>query len=169
MNEKEQIFLDIFESHNDEVFRFVLFRVNNREVALDITQESFTKFWEVLLGNKPIENGRALIYHIARNKIIDHYRKRKDYSLDEMTESGFDAEAHKIDPEIIDDVKNLLKEANELPDKYKEVLLLHIESDMDSKEIAKVLDISNNLASVRLHRAKEALKKNIKHVKNVTW
>jgi RNA polymerase sigma-70 factor (ECF subfamily) len=166
---KEAIFLDIFESHNDEVFRFVLFRVGSREVALDITQESFTKFWEVLIGDKPIENGRALIYHIARNKIIDHYRKRKDYSLDEMTESGFDAEAHLIDPEVIDDVKNLLKETNELPDKYKEVLLLHIESGMDSKEIAKVLEISNNLASVRLHRAKEVLKKNIKNIEGVTW
>jgi RNA polymerase sigma-70 factor (ECF subfamily) len=169
MKEKEHIFLDIFESHNDEVFRFVLFRVNSRETALDITQESFTKFWEVLIQDKPIENGKALIYHIARNKIIDHYRKRKDYSLDEMTEYGFDAEAHKIDPEVIDDVKNLLKEANELPDKYKEVLLLHVESGMDSKEIAKVLNISNNLASVRLHRAKESLKKNIKNIENVTW
>lgn len=169
MNEKEQKFLDIFESHNDEVFRFVLFRVNSREVALDITQESFTKFWEVLIQDKPIENGRALIYHIARNKIIDHYRKRKDYSLDEMTETGFDTQASIIDPEIIDDVKNLLMQANELPDKYKEVLLLHIESGMDSKEIAKVLDISNNLASVRLHRAKESLKKNMQHINNVTW
>lgn len=162
MQEKEQIFLDIFEAHNDEVFRFVLFRVSNREVALDLTQESFTKFWQVLIGDKPVENARALIYHIARNKIIDHYRKRKDYSLDEMIESGFDVVGNVIDHEIIDDVKNLLANTNTLPDKYKEVLLLHIEAGFNSNEIAEVLGISNNLASVRLHRAKEALRVNLK-------
>lgn len=161
MNTKEQKFLEVFESYQDEVFRFVLFRVSNREIALDLTQESFTKFWEVLIQDKPVENSRALVYHIARNKIIDHYRKRKDYSLEEMVELGFDAHAHAVDPEIIDDVKNLLKEANELPDKYKEVLLLHIESGFNSNEIADVLGISNNLASVRLHRGKEVLRKNI--------
>lgn len=161
MKTKEQIFLDIFESHNDEVFRFVFFRVSNREVALDITQESFAKFWEVLIGTKPVENARALVYQIARNKVIDYYRKRKDYSLDEMVEAGFDMHSNSIDQEVIDDVKNLLSEAHTLPDKYKEVLLLHIELDLNSNEIAEVLKISNNLASVRLHRAKDALRKSI--------
>jgi len=162
VNKKEQIFLDIFESHNDEVFRFVLFRVSNREIALDLTQESFTKFWEVLLQDKPIENSRALIYHIARNKIIDHYRKSKSYSLDEMIENGFDVKSHAVNHEVIDDVKKLFEEANTLPDKYKEVLLLHIEAGLNSNEIAEVLEISNNLASVRLHRAKEALRESFK-------
>lgn len=162
MDNKEQVFLDIFESHNDEVFRFVLFRVSSREVALDITQESFTKFWEVLISDKPVSNARALIYQIARNKVIDHYRKKKDYSLDQMIDSGFD-EGYAIDFEIIDDVRNLLKDLEDLPEKHKEVLMLHIESGMDASEIAEVLNITQNLASVRLHRAKEFIRKNTKN------
>lgn len=158
MNEKEQLFLDIFEAHNDDIFRFVIFRVSDREIALDLTQESFTKFWESLISEKEIENPRAFLYQIARNKIIDHYRKRKSYSLDEMTESGFDVEHNDIGKEIVDDVQKLLEEAQSLPNKYKEVLLLHIEAGLEAKEIADVLNISANLASVRLHRAKNTLK-----------
>lgn len=163
MNEKEQIFLDIFGSHNDDIFRFVLFRVSDREIALDLTQESFTKFWEVLINDKKIENPKALLYQIARNKVIDYYRKRKNISLDELKESGFDVAENETLHEIIDDVKNLLSETEQLPDKYKEVLLLHIEGGLEPNEIAEVLEISNNLASVRLHRAKEALRKNYKN------
>lgn len=167
MNEKEQLFLELFEAHNDDIFRFVIFRVNTRETALDLTQESFTKLWEYLISNKVIENPKAFLYQIARNKIIDHYRKHKSYSLDEMTESGFDVQSTDINPEIVDDVRQLLEEAQVLPDKYKEVLLLNVEAGLEPNEIAEVLEISANLASVRLHRAKNALKENMSKKFNI--
>lgn len=160
MNEKEQIFLDIFESHNDEIFRFVVFRVSDRDTALDLTQESFTKFWESLINEKEIKNPKALLYQIARNKIIDHYRKKKNLSLDQLTENGFDLPADDDLKEVFDDLKNLLSEIENLPEKYKEILTLHIESEFDANEISEILGISKNLTAVRLHRAKEILKKN---------
>ena len=77
----EQLFFEAYEAYADAIFRHCYFRLNDRELAKDMMQEAFTRTWEyVQNGNNPT-NIRAFIYRVASNLIIDHYRKKKSYSL----------------------------------------------------------------------------------------
>ncbi len=49
-------FEKIYEKESDAVFRFCLFRVSDREQALDITQETFLRLWQSLSDGKEILN-----------------------------------------------------------------------------------------------------------------
>ena len=69
----------------DKIYRYCYFKLQKREIAEDITQETFLRFWE----SKDYHNeGKALryLYTIARNLCIDEYRKKKYQSF----EGGFD-------------------------------------------------------------------------------
>jgi hypothetical protein len=49
------------------------------------------RFWQALRKETVLRNDRALLYAIARNLIIDWYRKKKEASLDALSEEGFEA------------------------------------------------------------------------------
>ena len=66
----------------DKIYRYCYFKLQKREIAEDITQETFLRFLE----SKDYHNeGKALryLYTIARNLCIDEYRKKKYQSLEE--------------------------------------------------------------------------------------
>ena len=42
----QQKFLEAYDTYNDDIFRFCIVKVRNRDIALDITQDTFTKTWE---------------------------------------------------------------------------------------------------------------------------
>ena len=77
---------------SDPLFRYGLFKVSDRDVALDLVHESFAKAWEYLQSGKRIANLKAFLYKTLRNRIVDHYREKKHDSLDALSESGFDPE-----------------------------------------------------------------------------
>lgn len=69
------------EEQYDKIYRYCYFKLQKREIAEDITQETFLRFWE----SKDYHNeGKALryLYTIARNLCIDEYRKKKYQSLE---------------------------------------------------------------------------------------
>ena len=83
-------FLSIYEKHADEIFRFCFMKVSNKEKAEDLTQDAFMRYWHSLRTGEPIRNDRAFLYTLARNLVIDWYRKKKESSLDVIQEAGID-------------------------------------------------------------------------------
>ena len=149
----EKMFFELYETESDALFRFVFFRVSNREWAQDIVQETFAKYWEVLASEKPIENERALLFSIASHKVIDWYRKKKEYSLDQLMESGFDtsrSEAVSIEARL--DTEEALRVLRTLPKKYQEVVWLRSVEEWSVQDIAAYVQDSVNVVSVRIHR-----------------
>lgn len=150
----EKDFFDFYETETDALFRFIFFRVNDRELAKDLVQDCFSKMWEELIAEKSIEYKRALLYRIATNKIIDWYRKHKEHSLDEMMESGFDSTQEvSLSIEETLDSQWAVEMLRELPEHYRAVLWLRFVEDWTVKDIAQSLKESENVVSVRIHRA----------------
>src|SRR3989344_1180814 len=90
MNEEQMKteFLKFYDSQADAIFRYCLFRVNSRDEALDIAQETWRKVWEAHFSRKKeIENPRSYLFTVARNTLTDWYRKVKPHSLEELTEN----------------------------------------------------------------------------------
>src|SRR6056297_1917616 len=91
----EHAFGELYDKYKDSIYRFVYFKVSNREKAHDLVNESFLKIYNYIREDKDIENFRAFLYKIARNSVIDFYRTRKDnISLDDSPdiESDIDIE-----------------------------------------------------------------------------
>jgi DNA-directed RNA polymerase specialized sigma24 family protein len=76
-------------------------KVSSREIAQDLTQEVFMRFWQTLRDGEKAYNERALLYTIARHLVIDWYRKKKESSLDALDEQGIEFRSN--DHEDIED------------------------------------------------------------------
>src|SRR3989339_293021 len=101
MKQKDkEAFISAYDSYLNDIYRFIYFKVGNREEAEDLTSSVFLKTWNYIQDNnlKSYKTLKALLYRIARNAVIDHYRqksKRQDISYD--AELGFDVEDEKQD------------------------------------------------------------------------
>jgi RNA polymerase sigma-70 factor (ECF subfamily) len=153
-------FLAAFDAYQNAIFRFCLLKVSNRDVAQDITQETFMRYWQTLRASedepeKKLSNERAYLYAIARNLVIDWYRRKKDASLDSIMETGMDFEGS-ISARTITDyasTEEILKVLNTLEEGDRELILLRYIEGYGPQEIAKLLNESPNVVSVRIHRA----------------
>lgn len=150
---------DLYNKYVDDIFRYLMFRLRNREKALDLTQEVFVRMWQSYLSKgKEIEYPKSLLYKIAHNILVNSYERDKVYdSLDDMSEDGFEIE----DPtqKTSFEIKDLNEALEKLPAKYSDLITMrHIEK-FSVKEIAEIYDESENVISVRLHRALQYLEK----------
>ena len=159
----EAEFLQAYEAYADAIFRHCLYRVYERERAVELVQDTFMKTWEVVSAGEEIRNIRAYLYRVAHNLIVDEARRRKirkSVSLDELREdTGFDPghdERPIIDRRMQGD--EAMKLLMELSSEDKEVLVMRYVDELEPREISTVLNVSPNVVSVRLHRALKRLK-----------
>lgn len=158
----EKIFLESYEEFSDAIFRYCLFQTSQKEVALDITQDTFTKTWQYLQKGEEVDNIKAFLYRVAKNLIIDYRRKKKSYSLDEMMEAGVDIGSDddtEAEHDKAREKEKVLKTLEKMDDKHREILTMRYVEEMSIKEIADILEISHNHVSVMIHRSAQALKK----------
>ena len=156
----QSTFMHAYDTYNDAIFRYCFFETSNREVALDLTQETFTKVWQYLESGKEVEHMKAFLYRVAGNLVIDYRRKKKSGSLDQMMdEQDFDVGEdgrEKLMNEF--DGKKLMELLNDVGDTYRDVIIMRFVDDLSIKEIAEVTGESENNISVRIHRGTEKLR-----------
>jgi len=159
----EDDFKKVYDSLSDAVFRFCLSRISDREQALDITQETFLRFWNELSKNKPIKNRQAFLFTVARNLIIDSYRKKKSLSLESVlthdAEDKHESLAFDAHIEAYAEAENLVRHINALDDIYRDAVYLRCVEEMKPKDIAVVIGQSVNVVSVRISRGLSLLRK----------
>jgi RNA polymerase sigma-70 factor (ECF subfamily) len=165
----EARFLTAFDEYGDALFRHAFLRISDRERAVDIVHDTFTKVWTYIRQGYEIENFRPFLYKVLNNLIIDEYRKIKESSLDailegegidegafdELSESTAETLAATIDG------KQAFAVLETLPDVYREVLILRFVDGLGPKEIANLIEESENVVSVRLHRGLKLLRQSI--------
>lgn len=164
----EQSFLQGYEEFSDELFRFCLVKVRNRDEALDIVQETFVRVWEYLRKGREIDHLRGFLYRTARNIIVDQSRKHSTLSLDGLhEEQNFDPATSPQAFGVGIDLERALAALNALDDPHREILTLRFLQDLEIDEIAETLSMTRNAVSVRIHRAIEALKKQTGYQQNI--
>lgn len=164
-NPQEKEFLHAYETYNNAIFRHCYFRVFDRELAKDLTQETFIKFWNYMVNGNEVQNCQAFLYKIATNIIIDYKRKKREHSLEAMEEAGYQPSDYKDEIEITNarlTVETLMEVLDTLDDIYREPFLLRFIEGLKPKEIAEVLGEDVNVISVRITRAKRQIKQKMK-------
>jgi RNA polymerase sigma-70 factor (ECF subfamily) len=164
MKEKENQFLEGYDAYSDALFRFAYFQVSDREVAKDIVQDVFMETWKCIADGGEIQNIRAYLYRVARNRIIDHYRKHKTQSLDAMQENSqgngvdFGDQRGMEADEMKTEASHMLRLLDKVEQKYREPVLLRYMEGMGVKEVAEILGETESNTSVLIHRGIEKLK-----------
>lgn len=161
-NKEIEEFSKVYDKYADDLFKHAYFRVSNREVALDLVQDCFTKTWNQVVKKEKIINYKFFLYKVLRNLIIDYYRKKKSVSLDSIIDDGFEPNPISED-RIIDSAEreNLIKLLQVLPDQYKDVMILRYIDGLSIKQISEIIEESDNVVSVRIHRGTNKLKEHL--------
>lgn len=159
-SQKKANFLEAYDKYSEAIYRHCYFRIFNRERAKELMQEAFTRTWESISKGADILNIKAFLYRTATNLVIDESRKKKTDSLDSLHERGFDPSSPKVETAYDSmEIEAVLKLIKQLDEKYREVVMMRYVNDLTPKEISAALGISENVVSVRIHRAIKELRK----------
>ncbi|MSR85528.1 RNA polymerase sigma factor [Candidatus Uhrbacteria bacterium] len=172
----EQAYAELYDRYVSSIYRFVILKVSSKEIAEDITAETFLKCWQFIQTNQVITNFRALLYRVARNLVIDLYRKSGPYDAgntvtfypvqtsiqieDDEQIHGFAFSDHARDQMRIEartDLSLFLAQLGHLKEDYRDVLTLRLIEDLPFADIAKILEKSPGNTRVIYHRAMRAL------------
>jgi len=150
----------IYDTHFDDLRRYLIFRSGDQDLSVDIAQNVFMKVWtkkiEIASGNI-----KSLLFKMGTDEFISHIRKKK-------VEKEY-IESVKLrlirEPDNNDDLleKKVLfqKALNQLPEKQKTALLMNKMQGLTYKEIAEVLNLSQKAIEKRIGLALKALKQNL--------
>src|SRR6202162_5115226 len=75
--EQDRRILEVVQQQRRRLFQFIRQRVDDEGDAEDILQDVFYELTEAYRLMKPIEQVGAWLYRVARNRIIDRFRKKK--------------------------------------------------------------------------------------------
>ncbi len=161
-----EAFIEAYDKYVDDIYRFIFFKVNQKQEAEDITSQVFLKSWNHIQTNsiKDYKTLKAFFYKVARNLIIDHYRKNSHKQDIEIDRGEFKIDlpderqdAHK-NLEIKSDFDRLSQSLLQLKDEYREIVTLRYVNELSFSEIAKIMDKSKGNIRVMLYRAMKALR-----------
>ncbi len=169
VSDHETRFLKAFEEYNDALFRHAFLRISNREKAIDLVHDTFTKVWSYVRDGYQIDSYRPFLYKVLNNLVIDEYRKRKELSLDAMLEADGVDEGNfdELSENTVEalaatiDGKKAFELLEELPDQYREVIIYRFIDQLGPREISELIEESENVVSVRIHRGLKLLRKKI--------
>lgn len=145
------------------LFRLALRITLNREEAEDVVQDTMVRVWSRRATWDRIENIQAFCYTICRNLALDRMKSpaRRSQPLD--TAAGADSYRAADDPtlqtEQRDKIAAVRKVMSTLPEKQRTAMHLRDFEQMSYKEIATILDISEDQVKVNIFRARQTVKK----------
>jgi RNA polymerase sigma-70 factor, ECF subfamily len=159
--------------HKRRIFSYIFLITRNKALTEDIFQETFFKVIQTLKRNQYNEEGKFLpwILRIAKNLIIDHFRKvKKMPSISTIiNEEGEETSIFDVIPDDSSEVKDIEESkvfkqhirsiVNRLPPDQKEVVIMRTYYDMSFKEIAEITNVSINTSLGRMRYALINLKK----------
>jgi RNA polymerase sigma-70 factor, ECF subfamily len=153
-------FSEIYKLYFVKIFRYTKFNINDEAEAQDICQETFVRAWKSISkfdSEKTDWSIQAFLFKIARNLIIDRSRKKKELHINEYQEIETNEDLYKdIERKNnIDVVKQIL---GKLEETERQIIILRFFEEMDTKEIANILNIKDGALRVRLHRTMDKMK-----------
>lgn len=153
--DRGQAFETAYDLYADMLYRLALSYMKHKEDAEDVVQEVFTKFFMGFHLPMNREQEKAWFIRVTINQCHDALRKRS-YRLHDSLD-----EVREISSKDEENTDELLATIQKLPDKYKDVIILHYLEGYSVEEVAKMLAISGSATKMRLKRAREFLKEEL--------
>lgn len=152
----------LIEKHQPQIYRFIYSKVQDKELASDLAQDTFFKVIKSLKAGTYQEEGKFLSWamRIAHNLVIDHFRRLKrmpmQYERAEFSMFSFMSDnVHTKEEDMIQDhiYEHLHSLVKNLPEDQLEVVELRIFKELSFKEISEQTGVSINTALGRMRYA----------------
>jgi RNA polymerase sigma factor (sigma-70 family) len=156
---------------------FIRRRVRDPTDAEDILQDVFYEFVEACRLPAPIEHASAWLYQVARNRIVDRFRKKRELALDGLSQSDEEEDGLRLDlalPSTEDGpeaayarsilLKALEEALGELPEKQREVFIGHEIDGQSFQEMSAQLGVGVNTLLARKRYAVLKLRERLQTV-----
>lgn len=158
----------LYDQHHTEIFRYLWARVGERSVAEDLTGEVFMRMLTGLSGYRPSAAPfRAWLYQIARNLLIDHYRKTSKQTMVSLQQ----AETVKDDsPDMLTmadqrlTMERVHRALARLDEAQRDVVTLRFLSGLSLQEVAETLGKTENAVKALQHRGLATLRQVLNQV-----
>jgi RNA polymerase sigma-70 factor (ECF subfamily) len=151
-------FGELYSQFFDRIYRFVYVSVRDRELSEDLTQNTFLRCWRSMRTfTTSTGSFQAFLFAIARNLLIDWYRKKKPLPLfvAEQKPSKENLEENAIRKEAQGVVWKALFRLRKLE---RHLIVLRYFEELPYKEIAKVVGKNEGAVRVSIYRILKTLK-----------
>jgi len=171
----QNAYAEIVEIYKNKVYQLCYRILGNRHEAEDAAQEAFVRAYINIHQYNLSMKFSSWLYRIATNLCIDRIRKKKpDFYLDaEVTDTDgltMYSQLAATDASPEETVESLeLQETIQaailkLPEKYRSVIVLKYIEELSLQEIGEILDLPVGTVKTRIHRGREALRKQLGHL-----
>jgi RNA polymerase sigma-70 factor (ECF subfamily) len=158
----------LYDRHHAKIFHYLMFRLNDLQQAEDLTGEVFVRMLKALPGYQerkiPFE---AWLYRIARNLLIDEYRKnriRQYVSLNELREVAAADESVTERSDSAWSFEIVRQAMEQIEPSQREVIELRFLVGLPAKDTALVLDKTVHAVKALQHRGLQNLRAKIQEI-----
>jgi RNA polymerase sigma-70 factor (ECF subfamily) len=162
MLESTDNFEAAYESHAKAVYKFLFWRTKDVQLSEDLTSSTFEKAWA---SRKSFHGGSDLawFYRIARNVLIDHWRKKKEIfveDIDVLQDDVGPSAGELLDKKAqLQDLRNAL---DTLPAEMHKIIAMRFIEGQSCRQVADTMNLSESNVRVIQFRALKKLKEQLK-------
>jgi RNA polymerase sigma-70 factor (ECF subfamily) len=149
-------FAALVERYWERLYRWLYHLTRDRHAAEDLAQEAFLKAFAGLDTFRAGTNFRAWVFRIAHNSFANQHRAAR--RREPLPEDLPDRERGPVEQAISHEaLQGLLRAVTRLPAEFRAALLLRVEEGLSFRQIADVLDLTEETARWRVFKARQKL------------
>ena len=157
-------FREVYDNVFPVLYKVVYHIIRDRGAAEDLCQETFIRYYNKKIPLPSIAESRYWLIRVAKN-LAFNYRKRKhreQSAVERIKQERVKVQPDSQEPILKKETQDIVKDAvDSLPVKYKTVLILKEYGELNYRDIAKILHISENNVKIRVFRARVLLEKRL--------
>lgn len=155
MEQDQREFAEFYAAAWSDCLRIVMVSVADRPLAEDLVAESFTKAWASWQKVRGLAEPRAWVIRCAMNARVSWWRRhRQEVALGSQDTMAAPGQDRALD-------RSLVAALRRLPIRQREVIALRLLLDLDTSTTAEMLGIAPGTVATHLHRAIDALRRDI--------
>ena len=159
LSNKELKFKSDYSELAQPLFRFIYFKCKDKQLAQDIVQDSFVKYWDKM-ENIGEGKEKSYLFTTAKNLLFNNFEHKKVVEKYQNSQPTISRSSTPLFDLEVSEFKVKLENAIAgLPDKQREVFLMHRIEGYKYKEISELLELSQKAVEKRMSQALITLRK----------
>jgi RNA polymerase sigma-70 factor, ECF subfamily len=153
----QQRYEQLVQQYHADLYRYAYWLCKDPDITKDIVQETYLRAWKNLDSLIDIKAAKAWLFTILRRENARRF-ERKQFNYDNDAEQDLLVDPDHISPAQAYDNDKLREQISQLPQEYREPLILQVLAGFSSDEIAAMLKLNVNTVNTRLFRARNKLR-----------